>query len=224
VSFATWTTPELCRAVELIAAELEKAAPLQPADYEAKYWALRQRTRAKVQRYARRVAASKWSGSQFRDAMNRTLRSTYTEAFRYGAGSVVGRTILSDADRLSIAEQLGDDLMYLERFAAQIPGADYSEDYLVNRAAMYGDSLHSVYWAGRVSRFENDSVWRWVAMDDGRTCRSCAALSDRIFTTWSLPGYPGSVCAGGGRCRCSLVLVDTDSLSSTEMADLGLAA
>src|ERR1700736_4681965 len=97
VSFAAWTTPELQRALDVLDGELGKAAPLTAADYEDKYWNLRTQLQRTVTLYAQRFSAGTWSAWQFRDAMTKTLRKAYTEAYRYGAFQAEGRrSVLSE--------------------------------------------------------------------------------------------------------------------------------
>lgn len=223
MSVLDWTTPELESAAELIALELDKAAPLEPADYEDKYWALRTKLDGTVRLYASRVAAGTWSAWQFRDNMTKSLRKAYTEAYRFGVFSIAGRTVLSEADRATIADAFGDDLNYLDRFAALIPASQWSEAYLTDRAAKYANSLHGVFWAGRVSRYEPEQLLRWLAVDDPATCKACESLNQHLFTVEGLPGLPGDMCAGGGNCRCQLEPVDRASLSAPELLDVDQA-
>jgi hypothetical protein len=223
------STDELIVSLHLLSGELDKAAPLGPADYSRKRDELLRRTAAKVRDYAHRVAVRSMTGSQFRDAMTRTLRSAYLASYRLGAFSRFGRSALTPSDYAEVASRLGDDLYYLEAFAALIPGRVtagdvWSEAYLANRSSMYADNVWALWWAGRVSRNPQDTIYLWRAVGDASTCKFCGDADGSYFSAATLPGLPGDGCAGGPECRCLLDEVDPDTLSPADLADAGVGA
>jgi hypothetical protein len=226
---AGWSTAELQAAYGQLEEDLAKAAPLDAAAYRDKYDALAEQIGAKVEGYASQVAAGRMSAAQFRQLMTGTLRTGYTQAYRFGASEAAGeRATLSDVDLAAIVSRFGGELDYLDAFARAITDRGVGQDkgqlndaYLTNRAGMYADALRSSYWEGRVSRGTDQTAYLWHAVDGPTTCSNCAELDGQYFTADTLPGMPGSdVCQGLSNCRCELEEVSASDLPADVRTEL----
>lgn len=198
------------RTAQGLLADLQKAALLTPDDYEAKMDRLSDDFRRKLQNYAQRVSDGDITEAEFRRMMERTIRSDYASAFRFGASSEVGRTILDDGDLMKIRDWVGKELVFLDGFAsdlhqAKLDGDGKSEAYIKNRTDLYANGVRKVYWSGKTDRQPDNTLIYWQAEDDAGTCDPCAQAEwESPYTADDLPGMPGEICDGGGRCRCSL--------------------
>jgi hypothetical protein len=183
-----------------------KVVNLTPSDYERMFEWLLRGSAARIDGYSRDLAAGRISPRQFRRFMERTIRAAYTSAYRYGASSVTGRTILTDSDLIAIRMYLADELDYLDHFTHDILLHGYSARYLKNRLSLYSDAIRALYWLGKTRRQGKDIMVWWEAHDDGRTCENCLkAEQDSPYRIQDLPGMPGAdVCLGLDRCRCKL--------------------
>lgn len=203
---------------------LGKASALQPADYYDKFNALADATEKQLLNYADRLTGGGMTPYQFRDAMLRTLRRTFSDAYRYGIGASGARTILTDQDMQSIRQSLSEDDSYLRRFTQQllrgdVPGFNPGRSgYTVNqnpagrftaqdRAVMYSNALRAQFYTGLISRSGSTQLLDWVlgASEHCGPCLDMAAGSP--YTIATLAGrVPGAaVCDGLDRCQCSLV-------------------
>ena len=74
------------------------------------------------------------------------------------------------------------------------------------RVALYADSAITAGWAGIVAAASQGAQrLRWITSDDDRECEPCREAGDGgPYTTTTLPGLPGAICAGGSNCRCSV--------------------
>lgn len=102
---------------------------------------------------------------------------------------------------------------FLYRFAGETAaragvGEPFSDAYLYNRSRQYGgEGWSSWFEANEAEGYGSDGGWvvDYIARDDGSTCTPC---HDAGRNGPYLPGQgpmPGSVCLGGGACRCERV-------------------
>lgn len=121
----------------------------------------------------------------------------------------LGRELLpSELARLrrTIVEQSA----YLQRFMDEVAfrniiGNPYSEKYILARIKQYkGEGITQFYRFAETSlESRNDTIIRYISVDDGGTCHKCIAAQNGGPY---LPGrgpMPGSdTCLGRGHCRC----------------------
>lgn len=134
---------------------------------------------------------------------------------------IIGSSRLLGAGEIAQVEaSIERQLAFLSRFADQIAlarasGKPLSEEYIANRSTLYGGNGYAEFFRGEGAEFlETTSdlsnwVYYYVSVDDDSTCGPCLAAeaagpygSDDPF----IP-YPGDICLGGARCRCSLIAV-----------------
>ena len=203
-------------ALKALQSEVAKAK-LTPAEYAARFEALLEAIQARFAELADLVASGDISADDFRYRAERALRSGYTQAYRFGAGSVDGSIQLSDADIAIIAAAFAEDNDYLTNFAKQIAEgyvpvnpediANVDGNVLLSeRADMYANSTRELYFRGQVARIADDDEIEWQDNGDEDECSPCLeAAASSPYTKDTLPGYPGDICDGGSRCRCELV-------------------
>lgn len=105
----------------------------------------------------------------------------------------------------NIDKQIDEQLDYLYRFAAEVHvkkvlGQPHSEEYLLNRALMYGGAVWASWFRGNESIGGDNLMAQYIARDDRVTCDPCRRAQG-IYPLNSGP-FPGEVCLGGYRCRC----------------------
>lgn len=119
-------------------------------------------------------------------------------------------TPLDDAQLGRVQTANRRNLAFLALFALQIAarsvlGRPMSYEQIRSRGRMYSGVGTEQYSRAQEDGLQRDWVIRYISRDDPRTCSACGSYHN---TVW-LPGegpYPGSVCYGGGRCRCIRVL------------------
>ena len=203
-------TPNLqrmTRAELLLASEwLSKAAALTADDYQAQFEALASSFDDQLTDYGKRLASGDISPAEFKQYMGSTIRTTYDRAYRLGASVQAGeRAILTDADRATIQGILDDELEYLTAFQRDVSlgFVPDTEAYLTNRAGMYADAIHGLYWQGRTSQVDSESYEAWYEAEPD-ACEPCAQnASGSPYSVDEVP-IPGDDCDGGPRCRCTL--------------------
>lgn len=201
--------------LKAIEADLAKA-PLHPAHYSDRFQSLLDDLEARFSELADQVAGGDVSPQEFRYRAERALRNGYTQAYRYGVGSVDGSVILTESDIASIVDAFSEDARYLANFAKQIADGyvpvnpEDRQDtqgrmLLSDRADMYANSTRELYFRGQVSRLPDDDEIEWVDNGDEAECPACLeAAAGSPYTKDTLPGFPGDICDGGSRCRCDL--------------------
>lgn len=126
--------------------------------------------------------------------------------------AMLGRGVdsLDDATTAQINDRMRTDAAYMSRFADEIAlgvltGALLSEAYIANRSAAYGGTGRGEFYRGIDEAISSElgSGWvdEYVAVDDRHTCEPCQQAQG--FYLPSTGPYPGVICYGGGRCRCS---------------------
>ncbi len=166
-----------------IQSELSKAQ-LHPSEYAQRFEQLLQWVQDRFSELADAVASGDVSPQDFRYRAERALRSGYTQAYRYGVGSIDGAVILSESDFQNILDAFDEDATYLANFAQQI-----SEGYvpvnpedipnvegnvlLSDRADMYANSTRELYYRGQVSRIEDGDEIEWQDNGDENECSPC---------------------------------------------------
>ncbi len=103
---------------------------------------------------------------------------------------------------------------YMQRFTDQIAWqvhqqSPYSNGYIANRLNLYGGAGRGEYYRGRIAQnIRNGLIGiRYIAVDDGVTCRPCSAAQGFYEPDAGYIPTPGSICLGGGHCRCRLEFV-----------------
>jgi hypothetical protein len=196
--------------------ELAKAQ-LHPGEYAQRFQQLLDYVENQFSGLADAVASGDLSPDDFRARAERALRSGYTQAYRYGVGSIEGAVALTDDDVQNILDAFQQDNAYLATFAQQIADGyvpvnpedrpDVQGQMLLSdRANMYANSTRELYYRGQVSRIDDGDEIEWQDNGDKDECAPCLeAAAGSPYSKDSLPGYPGDLCDGGSRCRCDLV-------------------
>lgn len=196
--------------------ELAKAQ-LHPSEYRRRFDQLLTYVQQQFSELADAVASGDMSPEEFQARAERVLRSGYTQAYRYGVGSIEGAVALSDADLQNILDAFTQDNAYLANFAKQIADGyvpvnpedrpDVPGNMLLSdRADMYANSTRELFYRGQVSRIDDEDEIEWQDNGDEEECSPCLeAAAGSPYSKSDLPGYPGDICDGGSRCRCDLV-------------------
>ncbi len=97
------------------------------------------------------------------------------------------------------------ELDYLSRFADQISRQAPSSkgEGLMSRALLYGGSARAAFYREREANLPDGYVVAYEALDDTSTCDPCVRAVG-VYLPGSGP-YPGAVCFGRTRCRCTRV-------------------
>lgn len=210
--------------LEAMAGEMAKAAQLSPADYEAKFTDLQDKTEAQLLGYADRLAGGNITPYQFRNYVLATLRRAFIDAYRFGIGASGERAILLETDYQSIQRYLSEDLNYLGRFSQElladnVPGfSPGSPGYastgknpgrmdLRTRTQLYSNALRAQFYSGLISRSSTTQLWDWQ-LGNTEHCGPCLDMAaGSPYTLVTLAGrVPGAdVCEGLDRCGCSLI-------------------
>lgn len=202
-----WSTAELMTAADLIGDHLDhltKSAPLTPAQWQARMNALYERIDRRVTLYAERLAQGKISPAKFRSQMQINLQQAWTAAYRMGARSATGRSLLSPDDYQRIADLWQQQQQYLDAFAQQAKDNDYSQAYLVWRSRLYANGLHKAFWSGSTSRYNSSWLVHYIARDDHDTCGPCRFNAENGPYAPDECPMPGEDCEGFSACRCTL--------------------
>ena len=165
---------------------------------------LRQRFIVEARAYAGAVADGDLTVAEWH-TVQRDVTRDYTVAMAVlGAGAVgAALGLLPGLDRAA-----REQTAYLSRFAdgvaaGRLLGMAWSVGAIAARAAMYAGAGYGWFFrareagAGRVGY-----VVDWIAHDDDRTCQACLAAEHNGPYLVGEGPMPGSVCYGGGRCRC----------------------
>ena len=180
---------------------------------------LRERFKAEAASLAGRALA----GWQRR--MTDLIRLNALEQWMLGAGH------LPTAEDLALIEaDIERQLAFLSRFAdqnaiAKANGKPLSEQYIAMRSGLYGGTGYAEFFKGAHSELlltEPDLsnwVYYYVSVDDDGTCLPCLAAEAAGPYAGDDPAmpYPGQVCLGGSRCRCTLEAV-YDPAAAIEIA------
>lgn len=116
---------------------------------------------------------------------------------------------LRERDVSGLREAVQTQTTYLSRFAdtlaiRRLKGQELTAQGVAARAELYGGAGREAFFQALEQSEDvgrSNIVIRYEARDDDRTCPRCLAAEG-----WYLPGngpYPGSVCLGRGRCRCT---------------------
>ncbi len=155
---------------------------------------------------ARDLANGVLTPAQWQEAMNTSILSH----FRSAAYAAYGTVNLTPAQEAAFQQAVRVQQAYLTRFAdqyvlSQVRGTPWSEQYIANRAAMYSGAMRGFAFRGAEvnAGFEDGWVHYYVAVDDENTCNPCIdAMQQGPYLAGQGP-YPGEVCLGRSRCRCS---------------------
>lgn len=130
---------------------------------------------------AGKVVRGEITAAEFRDGMRVAIRNSHGANYIFGKGGVRSMTP-SDWGRMG--QSLREQYAYLEDFIRDIQGGIVSEAQAANRAKMYTD--------GGVKAFEMGQAATWGVAG-------------------TIPEYPGENCEGRSNCRCSWIIIETDT-------------
>lgn len=165
---------------------------------------LRARYVVEVRAYAAAVAAGDLSVAEWHALSRDTACDNLAEMAVLGAGSAALARPLLPGLHHAAQEQTA----YLSRFAdgvaaGRLLGMAWSVGAIAARAALYAGAGYGWFFRARESAQGGVGyVVDWVAHDDDRTCQACLAAERNGPYLVGQGPMPGSVCYGGGRCRC----------------------
>lgn len=154
-----------------------------------------------------RILAADVSAGQTVDSWYASMREIIGSYARQmataGAGTIPRQPVRDAVDR-NLSGQWG----YLDRFAEVLDagrrfGNMLSEAAIAARSMLYGSTGIGAWWRG-AEPVRSGVVVYYIARDTGNTCSNCSAAASNGPYDASLHPYPGEVCLGGSRCRCTL--------------------
>lgn len=156
---------------------------------------------------ARSVASGKLTTAQWQQRMADAISNHSLRQAALGRGAT-----MSKAEAIAFSNaRIRPQLAFLQRFAdelalAQATGKPLTAAQIAARSSLYaGDGRAAWFQEYEKRNARTGYVVKYRARDDGGTCGPCIAAQGSY-----LPGegeYPGSVCKGKGRCRCTRELV-----------------
>jgi hypothetical protein len=172
-----------------------------------------------VRGLAKSVAAGKIPVSVWQSRMADAINAHTIRQASIGRGASISKAEVT----ARLVPRVHTDLVYLQRFADELAlkiatGSPWSADYIAARAARYAGEGRAA-WFEEAERAEARPgyVIRYRARDDGYTCDPCRK-ADGVY----LPGdgqFPGRVCLGRARCRCTRELVYDPAAYARLMSD-----
>jgi hypothetical protein len=197
-------------------------------EWQDRYWKFQDNFQAKIDHLADQLAEGDLTEAQWRKGMQDVIGSSYDDAYRMGkAISMDGNARLTEDDRAIIQREITDEQGYLKGFYQDIKGGLLSDEQIAARAGQYGQGLTSLYWAGRISGWDEDTTIAWFKTTGGNPCDGCQeAELGSPYPSIEAP-IPGSdVCEGFGFCRCELDFQTVhpaivDAYSNTDEAEQG---
>ena len=190
---------------------------LRYAQRTALFGTIQESYQQEATRLARDLANGVLSPLEWQSSMNQALLSH----FRSVAYSGYRTTALSSAQEVAFQQAVRVQQAYLTRFAdqyvlSQIRGTPWTEQYLVNRSAMYAGAMRAFGFRTSESSEELGTGWviQYFAVDDNRTCSECISAMQRGPYLPGAGPMPGEVCLGKHYCRCNRYPVfDQDAYS-----------
>ena len=127
-----------------------------------------------------------------------------------------GQSALTQAQVERLRTIVQEQGAYLQRFADQTAlrigqGTPFSEAYIANRGRLYGGIIRDEYFRSseEAGAARGDYGAGWVvdyrAVDDRNTCSPCYQAEQAGPYLVGEGPMPGTVCLGGGSCRCERV-------------------
>lgn len=156
---------------------------------------------------ARSVANGKISVATWQQRMADAISNHSLRQAALGRGATMSKT---EAIRFS-NDRIRPQLAFLQRFADEIAlgnatGQPLTAAQVANRAALYaGDGRAAWFEENEKREARPGLVAKYRARDGSGTCSNCLAAEGTY-----LPGdgiWPGQVCQGRGRCRCTREMV-----------------
>jgi hypothetical protein len=150
---------------------------------------------------AERLASGGWNKKWQRE-MGENVRTHMLQQAVLGKGGELTAMELKVLDA-----RIKEQLSYLSRFAdknaaKRLTGEKLSADAVYNQSVLYGGAGRAQFYDAATREAEADTYVEYISADDGGTCDPCLSAEGR-YSLGEAP-LPGSVCLGGGRCRCRL--------------------
>ena len=148
--------------------------------------------------------------SQWQTRFNTSLLSH----FRSAAYVAYGTTNLTPEQEEAFQNAVRLQQAYATRFADQyalsvVRGNPWTPEYIVNRSMMYSGPMRAfAFQQWEITAQAGDGwVYMYIAVDDSNTCSPCIqAAAQGPYLAGQGP-FPGDICLGKHRCRCSRVAV-----------------
>lgn len=189
-------------AIVLLLLNIKTVRPLTLTQQKRARVLLRAKFEADALRLAVAVAGGAIATARWKEQMQATIEEYARQMAAAGAG-----TLPDVATRAKVDARLQEQQPYLERFAGVVAAGVMSAIAIAARAKLYGGVGWGAYWTGAenaISRQRGQIVY-YTARDDRGTCGPCnAAQRTSPYRAGTNHPVPGSVCLGGGLCRCEL--------------------
>lgn len=150
-----------------------------------------------------RLAAAITSGAITLDVWQTSLATASGDYARSMAVAGAGK-LPSAAVQDSVETSLAAQEPFLSGFAEAIAVGGLSVAQITARSVLYGAAGWAAHWMATESVQQDYTVVFYEARDDRRTCGPCLdAERGGPYRVGRAP-LPGSICRGGGYCRCNL--------------------
>ncbi len=179
-----------------------------------------------------RVSQHVLQSNEFTPKALEVMQSAIVRAMNMGAshaGEDFGMKV-PDLIATMALQRASSQLPYLTTLVMSVLGG-ISSARLNQRVGMYGEVLTGAYENGyglvatqaingvpaNEGPGRHRAVITWISEDDDSTCELCEGRNGEMFTTDTLPGWPGDgsfggpICEGGPLCRCTLSYSDGES-------------
>lgn len=106
-----------------------------------------------------------------------------------------------------VAQQIDEQMPFLERFGGLVAAGALSVAAMAARTRLYGGVGWGAHWAAQEDSLTQQYgvIVHYRARDDRGTCSPCHQAQARgPYIVGTNHPVPGSVCRGGGLCRCTL--------------------
>lgn len=193
---------------------VRKAAALLIASYlPRKAWRVRGRDklRASFMLQARRQAAvvvATGDIAAWQTSMRDLVRVHLAAQAQLGAAGALSAATVARLDADARTQGAYLSRMSDAMAAASLLGSAWGVGQVASRAAGYAGGPWGWFFKGQESVNPPETMYEYVAVDDGRTCDACSEAADNGPYAADEGPMPGEVCLGGGRCRCERVEIE----------------
>jgi hypothetical protein len=163
---------------------------------------LQERFAENVRGYAKQLAESgnlpKWQAS-----MSQTVQEHIIQQ------SLMGRLRPLTAEEITTLDSvIKTEQAFLSRFADEtaarlLQDNPFSEEYIGSRSEQYNGEARAEFFRAKEEDAGEDEVFDYVSVDDNGTCQPCLDAEAASPYLAGEGNFPGSVCDGGGFCRCT---------------------
>lgn len=180
------------------------------------------------------LADSKITKNQFMNRAHKIFKDGYETAYRLGTdASGLDFFKLPSEDIRWLKRARSYEYKFLDKFADKLADADGARPSFHGRAQMYADTMDSMFDAGRVDAYPNESTKIWWELNPAKHCEDCLEMSmgspyrpDNLPTT---PGAGDTKCLSNCQCnlrirydRPSKIKINVQKVSKAKAREMGL--